>query len=129
MGVFHAIVNSGIIWLKMNEWVIRRRESMSHSIEITASDWSFWFSRMNSNKAKDEGSKEKWLTQKKMFSERILIYRFVLENDSNFAPPHRSQRKWCLYSKKWFIIMTQRLVVRLNCGWLENYSCRVSPIY
>ena len=60
---------------------------MSHSIEITASDWSFLFSRMNSNKAKDEGSKEKWLTQKKMFSERILIYRFVPENDSNFVPP------------------------------------------
>ena len=25
--------------------------------------------------------------------------------------------------------MTQRLVVRLNCGWLENYSFRFSPIY
>ena len=40
---------------------------------------------MNSNKAKDEGSKEKWLTQKKMFSERILI--FVPGNDSNFVHP------------------------------------------
>ena len=47
---------------------------MSHSIEIAFSDWSVRFGRMNSNKAKDEGSKEKWLTQKKMFSERILIF-------------------------------------------------------
>ena len=50
---------------------------MSHPSEITISDWSVRFGRMNSNKAEDEGSKEKWLTQKKMFSERILNYRFV----------------------------------------------------
>lgn len=47
---------------------------MSHPIEIAFSDWSVRSGRMNSNKAKDEGSKEKWLTQKKMFSERILIF-------------------------------------------------------
>ena len=70
---------------------------MSHPIEIKVSDWSVRFGRMNSNKAEDEGSKEKWLTQKKMFSERILFFSGLspYENSSNLVPPIKITDSTC----------------------------------
>ena len=68
---------------------------MSHPIEIKVSDWLVRFGRMNSNKAKDEGSKEKWLTQKKMFSERIFIFfEYIPVYSSNLVPPIKLAIRW-----------------------------------